>query len=100
MTEEIGTLVIADESGDRKLTWKRVKEWITRHPSKHDEIKDIVSEPPDIKAARLAFEAKHNEGYDSYALDKPGDITSGRKITKFDPNYKFIIQMPRLSPGK
>lgn len=104
MEEEIHELVIADESGDRKLTWRmtkqRVLNWIHKHPEHHDEIKDIVSEPEDIKQVRLAFEAKQAQGYDAYALNKPGDITSGKKITEFDPSYKFIVQMPRLSPGK
>lgn len=103
MTEE-HTLVIADETGDRKITWRMTKqkviEWLKKHPEHHEEIKTIITEPEDVKLARLSFEQKHNEGYDSYALDKPGDITSGRKITKFDPDAKFIVQMPHLSPGK
>ena len=101
---ETHTLVIADETGDRKLTWRmtkqKVMDWIHKHPEHHEEIKSLVSEPEDLKQARLAFENKHNQGYDSYAMDKPGDISTGRKITKFDPDAMFIVQMPKLSPGK
>jgi hypothetical protein len=100
MTEEIGTLTILDETGDRKMTWKRVKDYITRHKEKHDEIKTLVQEPEDMKQVRLAFEAKQKQGYDAYELDQPGDVTSGRKITKFNPEAKFIVQVPHIVPGR
>jgi hypothetical protein len=107
MSEELGTLTILDESGDKSVHWKRIKAWYAKlskeqQETYHKELGIIMNppEPEDIKEARLAFEAKQKQGYDSYELDKPGDISSGRKITKFNPDAKFIVQCPKLSAGK
>lgn len=102
---EFGELVIADVSGDRKLTWKRVKERVSKHTPKPRKSKTALAlaksdEPEDLQRARLAFDEAMKAGRDAYALERPGDLRSGRKITKFDPDARFITIMPKLSPGK
>jgi len=110
MMEEVGTLIIADETGDRKITWKRVKDYILRHPNKHDEVKDLVStkpikpkeilEPEDIKYARKMFDEKQAAHYDSYGSMKSSKIEDMQKITKYDPSFKFIVQVPHVEPRR
>lgn len=96
----MGELRILDASGDRKVTWTHVKAWLKKHPERHEQTRELVKEPDDLTNARRMFEQNVALGYDSYEFDKPGDITTGRKITKFNPLAKFIVQTPHLSPGK
>jgi hypothetical protein len=101
MNEEESVLSIMDETGDRRYTWKKIKDWVKKRPIEeqkefHQELTSIVTEPEDIKKARLEFETKMSSGrYDAYSL-----YPSKKKITEFDPDALFIIMSQKLAPGK
>ena len=93
--EEFGELIVMDESGDRRLRWRRSKKKTTTAEVTVDITPPPAEEPADVRQARRHFDEHVGRGGKAWRLNRVNGagrlLEQSSQATTFDPDATYLL---------